>query len=664
MPTISAGSVATVYCPVASSITITPGTSGRVSIQGRSRDGGQAVAPQEIYTATTITGEAGDVLTLEAINVAATYTAPAGLDTSLQSLVSGAENQHLPAQPVFPEVSGTRAALQWGSTAGLLVTDFTGTKFTRDSGGAALVIADVTGYDASGNRPEPIKGVTDATGYAIAATAITLTAAGVGSIPAGWSVVFVGDTNQYVVGTTHAGIEAGGTLTLAAPGLRKAITAAKTAFVAYPPVVSRTGQATMLQVTPATDAATHLTMALGAVNVALANSETGNAEFGCWVHIANQNGAGVGEAVPGGTIQFELTTAPASVAHLAQVSFNSNYLREGWNFLKFVTNGAVYNSVNNLKASGSAYTGAHPFGIACAIFGTGANSEIYANNIRSIAINLVTMGGWTLTFDSVWTRFDGIATVIPMADQATDDSVVNALPVFNEYGWKAGFMNPRGVLANPTTDTYAALDAAGIYNDITSYSGFGPPAVEMYAAGWDCLNHSMTHRSAGYLANPGEIKLEVTRARAWAHRSGMYRGTEFYVSPNSSTSRLSEKAVEDTGMLWQRHGKPLSNMVTQWGFDNTRYIGGYDMGHQTTAQSVSLMTNIVDQIIRYKSVFMPFWHFIRTTGDPGDGTGIYTVDNLNIYASNWRQFWAYVRTKELAGQIRVLSPTQYWYGEE
>lgn len=88
MPTISAGSVATVYCPIASSITITPGTSGRVSFQSRARDGGQSVAPQEIYTATTITGQAGDVLTLEAINTDATYTAPAGLDTALQALVS------------------------------------------------------------------------------------------------------------------------------------------------------------------------------------------------------------------------------------------------------------------------------------------------------------------------------------------------------------------------------------------------------------------------------------------------------------------------------------------------------------------------------------------------------------------------------------------------
>lgn len=93
MPTITAGTVATVYCPLASTITITPGEAGRVSINTRARDGGQgSAAPRDISTATTIDVGAGDVVTIEAINSAATYTTPAGLDSSLQALVSGAGN--------------------------------------------------------------------------------------------------------------------------------------------------------------------------------------------------------------------------------------------------------------------------------------------------------------------------------------------------------------------------------------------------------------------------------------------------------------------------------------------------------------------------------------------------------------------------------------------
>jgi hypothetical protein len=90
MPTVSAGSSVTVYCPLASDITVTPGTSGRVSIQARSQNGGQSFAPREMYTSGTISVQAGDTLSIEAINVDATYTAPAGVDTALQALVLGA----------------------------------------------------------------------------------------------------------------------------------------------------------------------------------------------------------------------------------------------------------------------------------------------------------------------------------------------------------------------------------------------------------------------------------------------------------------------------------------------------------------------------------------------------------------------------------------------
>ena len=68
-------------------------------------------------------------------------------------------------------------------------------------------------------------GTTDTTGYAIGSTAITMAAAGTGTILAGDIVTFTGDTNKYVVASGVASLAAGGVLTLAAPGLRKAIAA-------------------------------------------------------------------------------------------------------------------------------------------------------------------------------------------------------------------------------------------------------------------------------------------------------------------------------------------------------------------------------------------------------------------------------------------------------
>lgn len=69
---------------------------------------------------------------------------------------------------------------------------------------------------------------TNAAGYAVGATSITLASAGTGTILAGDFITFAGDTNKYQVVTGDTDVSNGGTIVLAAPGLRKAIPAAAT----------------------------------------------------------------------------------------------------------------------------------------------------------------------------------------------------------------------------------------------------------------------------------------------------------------------------------------------------------------------------------------------------------------------------------------------------
>lgn len=71
---------------------------------------------------------------------------------------------------------------------------------------------------------------TNAAGYAIGATVITLAAVGTGTSLAGDTITFAGDANQYVVSSGDGDVSNGGTITLAAPGLLKAIPAAATAI--------------------------------------------------------------------------------------------------------------------------------------------------------------------------------------------------------------------------------------------------------------------------------------------------------------------------------------------------------------------------------------------------------------------------------------------------
>lgn len=69
---------------------------------------------------------------------------------------------------------------------------------------------------------------TNAAGYAEGATVITLASAGTGTVLAGDVITFAGDSNKYVVASGDADVSNGGTITLAAPGLRQAIAASAT----------------------------------------------------------------------------------------------------------------------------------------------------------------------------------------------------------------------------------------------------------------------------------------------------------------------------------------------------------------------------------------------------------------------------------------------------
>lgn len=71
---------------------------------------------------------------------------------------------------------------------------------------------------------------TNTAGYAVGATTITLASAGTGTILAGDVITFAGDTNKYVVLTGDSDVSNGGTIVLAAPGLRQALAASAIAI--------------------------------------------------------------------------------------------------------------------------------------------------------------------------------------------------------------------------------------------------------------------------------------------------------------------------------------------------------------------------------------------------------------------------------------------------
>ncbi len=134
-------------------------------------------------------------------------------ESDLQLVVNTSAGANIRGKQSAVDAAGTTSILRQG------VLQDVGGMMLRES---AQIVSFTKGTGAGAT--------TNTAGYAVGAKAITLAAAGTGSILAGDVITFAGDTNQYVVTTGDASTADAGTITLAAPGLRKALAASAVAI--------------------------------------------------------------------------------------------------------------------------------------------------------------------------------------------------------------------------------------------------------------------------------------------------------------------------------------------------------------------------------------------------------------------------------------------------
>lgn len=402
-------------------------------------------------------------------------------------------------------------------------------------------------------------------------------------------------------------------------------------------IVSRTGCPAMLKVVATT--------ANDEIQSTTINASTGG-KFGIWVYLANQPGYEPAGVLPSGgaAVKFSmlLSTSASSFSNGLSVVFDHMWLREGWNFL-------VFNDLASTQRGGPG----HPAGITRTMNGDGSNGDIVNNAIRRAKIILTNMqGGPEIYFDSVWSNFSTRPRFVLGTDSQGDDMMTIMLPMFEKNGWlqKSYMAVPRQVLsAGDTTNFY-----------YKSWSAQKTNIDEAYSAGMFCIPHSTNHQKPGDLTSAARVRWEVLPCQAWLASHGWVKGSDLWVSPNFSTSRLSEKVIKDMGFIGQRHGRATHTIITPFGIDNPHHIGSLDIG-LTTLQKFSLVKTQIDIAIAYGASLWLFHHSIQTLGDPGTGEGL-TGDSLLIYQSNYTMIHDYIRQLETSGSLDVVSPYEFFKG--
>jgi len=417
-------------------------------------------------------------------------------------------------------------------------------------------------------------------------------------------------------------------------------------------ITSRTGQPDMLRVVPAAN--TNEVIRLGTFATNMLTKNLGG-KFGLWVYLQAQPGYEVGGTLAG-TLSVGVTTNAATMGNALSVGYNTNQLREGWNFLTFVMRNPL------AYQSGSGITEYHPFGVSASGFGSGADSNILATDAARLEISWTNLFGATLYFDSMWTAFSSRPQIV-WGNDAGANLLELAAPTFDQYGW-------IGYTAFP----YSSGGTHAVITDLTT----NPSAngVALYAKGWDFTNHTANHPAVGGLTTEATIEYEIGTARAWQYALGFTRGGDFYVSPQSSSSRLSELVIKNMGFRAQRHTRRWNVQVTPFGVDNMQHIGAIDMGHVSAGgvssitagtngsvsgfQTATKIKRAIDVAVAYGCAFFPFWHGITTSGDTGSGEDL-TGDNLLLTNSAAQSVFSYVRQLELAGTVQVCRGFSGWY---
>lgn len=377
---------------------------------------------------------------------------------------------------------------------------------------------------------------------------------------------------------------------------------------------SRTGSGQMVKLVGAAGATGNL---LFTVPNAVLGSQAMAGRFGIWAYFDYANAT-----VP--TING-LWSPNVTVTSEMSNMWNSNAIRPGWNFLTF-QQGAV----------------AHPFGTALSYGGT---TDMVANPLKSFTLQFSTLANCTVYLDSLWTGFSQTPSIVLGWDAADQDVLDYVLPAMTERGWKGYIAEPCFVWASGST----------LYDDHSIVNSRTQRMDQFAAAGWDIINHSTTHRAIGGLSNDYEMRYEIENARAWALAHGWVRGSEFYASPQSSTSVTAESTIRNAGIVAQRHAKHPNVHLTQFGVDNPHHIGAYDMGNQTFAT----IKSYIDMAVAYGCDLFLFAHN-TIAGGAVDGSTVPGV-STQMYETTLNLVLDYIQSLETAGTVVVPDGMTGWY---
>lgn len=329
---------------------------------------------------------------------------------------------------------------------------------------------------------------TDATGYAIGATTITLASAGTGAINVGNYIKFGSSSYAYLVTAGDADVSNGGTVTIAAPGLRVAIPTSATA-IAFPNTVAASFNGKFSDL----HADIHLKSFTGLIGIQALMRET----QGAYLKVSGDypRNDGVGHLV---TVERKAASGVyTSATQLEDVTIDLGRCKTGT-----INRFMLVDGVSRLKLTGSAY------GSAAAIIFT--NTTFGCDDLLVQGADFRTTGGAGLILNTIRRGFItdsilGCASTTPITINSTcagieiTDSVKNVNLTGGNVAWATGG-DGRGV-TNSQGFVMASASRSGVNVDVTLTHGAG---------GTDFTVPTNARRAFEFIRNSDGVKFAIS----------------------------------------------------------------------------------------------------------------------------------------------------------
>lgn len=204
-------------------------------------------------------------------------------------------------------------------------------------------------------------------------------------------------------------------------------------------------------------------------------------------------------------------------------------------------------------------------------------------------------------------------------------------------------MDKYGLVGYAATPTANGNPAAPAY----LWNGTDVATLQsLYTAGWDIIQHSVTHNSMGNYSDDGMLTAEFDACRNSLIQIGCDRGADLFAAPNNSVSSRVVAAAQRAGVRWNRCTGPILQNIGLAGTINPLIQGNVPVSNQSDA---TRLQKLVDLMILYGASAHIYTHAIVSGAS----------DSLNTNIDVFDAMCAYIRTKIDAGLLDVVTPSVF-----